>query len=464
MTDALLMGRPLAFERGDKIYLQTPLTLASPTEAQIEEFAFAAALKTKAPNEHLGWLSGKYVEAGKPNMNHAMWLNDELALKSLTPMLMPVTVMHDPRTAVGTIADCSLVTEGANRIDTVLAIWKHRFPDIWDEAALNINEGTMMQSMECMSPSYACSECAQQYVKLPEGKERASWCDHLRQNSSSRILGDVCFTGTGLIFGSRGGRGAYTEAFLDEFQDEIAEYHAKAHIDSAYRPRGARDTMSDVTIAQSELDALRKERDEARTETETAKAEVRELTTKVEKAEAETVKEKTRADEAETAKTALEETAQKGELASKRMGALGSEFLAAMGDFTRTRFTEAASVLSDEDWEAEVKEKEELLDTERAAGSEPGGVGTPSATTSGPKKLKKGTSKGGGPTTGDGGATATASAEEGATFQDEELAAFIATGTVAGEQPAPNGNASRALARALSEARRPARTPTGTDK
>ena len=464
MSDALLMGRPMAFEKGDHIYLTTPLTLATPTAGEIEEFAFASAVKSNAPNEHIGWLSGRYVEAGKANLNNTMWLNDELALKSLTPMLMPVTVMHDPRTAVGTIADCQLVSEGSNRIDTILAIWKHRFSDIWEEAALNINDGTMMQSMECMSPSYCCSECNQQYVKLPEGKERASWCEHLRHNSSCRILGDVCFTGTGLIFGSRGGKGAYTEAYLDEFQDEIAEYHAKAHIDSAYRSRGAKDTMPNVEIAQSELDALRKERDDERAAAAKAADDVRELTTKVETAEADTVKEKARADAAEAKATELETAAQKTELKDKRIEALGDAFLSAMGDFTRQRFTEAASTLSDEDWEAELKEKEELLDTER--GAESGGEGTPSKTESGPKKLKKGTSKGGEPGSGNGGATGTAAAteDEGATFKDEELAAFVATGVAAGQSPERPSGASRALARTLSRARRPAPSTTGTDK
>jgi hypothetical protein len=39
-----------------------------------------------------------------------MWTAGELAIKGLTPMLMPVTVMHDPRTAVGAIADLALRT------------------------------------------------------------------------------------------------------------------------------------------------------------------------------------------------------------------------------------------------------------------------------------------------------------------------------------------------------------------
>src|SRR5437764_4802584 len=214
-----LLGRPHVFEKDDKVYLTTPLVVATPTEEQVEEFAFASAVKTKAPNENIGWLQGRYVEADRANLNGAMWLSDELALKSLTPMLMPVTVMHDPRTGVGVIADCKLISEqGSSRIDTILGVWKHRFPEVWEEASANIDNGQLSQSMEAFTPWYSCTECDQTFVKLPQGAERASWCDHLRGGTAWRRLGDVCFTGSGLIFGSRGGVGAYTDAYLDHFQ------------------------------------------------------------------------------------------------------------------------------------------------------------------------------------------------------------------------------------------------------
>ena len=165
-----LLGRPHVFEKDDKVYLTTPLVVATPTEEQVEEFAFASAVKTKAPNENIGWLQGRYVEAGRANLNNAMWLSDELALKSLTPMLMPVTVMHDPRTGVGVIADCKLISEqGSSRIDTILGIWKHRFPEVWEEASANIDNGQLSQSMEAFTPWYSCTECDQTFVKLPQG-------------------------------------------------------------------------------------------------------------------------------------------------------------------------------------------------------------------------------------------------------------------------------------------------------
>jgi hypothetical protein len=432
-----LLGAPHVFERGDKIYLTTPLTLATPTAQQVEEYAFSSAVKSSAPNEHIGWLQGRYVEAGKANLNNAMWLNNELAMKSLTPMLMPVTVMHDPRTAVGTIADCKLVAPevaatSTSRIDTILAVWRHRFPDIWEEAEDNRQKGTLMQSMECLSPSYTCGECGKQFVKLYQGKEQASWCDHLRNNSSPRILQDVCFTGTGLIFGSRGGRGAYTDAHLDHFQDEIAEFHDKAHVDSTYRPSERSTPVGLVQIEETELANLRKERDDAKKTADEQATQNRDLATKVEKAEAEVASEKARADKEEKARKDLEEKAQAVTLKETRLGTLGTGFTAKLGEFTRERLGELASTLSDEEWESALKEREELAKVKRdAKGEEVAADGTTTTTPA------------------DG---VTPPAAAGTSFSSEELANFNRSGITS---PAPAGagagapNASRQLARAF---------------
>ena len=160
------------FEDGDHLYLQTPVQKITPTDAEIAEYAFSKAVKQNAPNENIMWFKGSYVEADEANANGAQWTAKELSVKSLTPMLMPVTVMHDPRTAVGTIADAkhlTPVTDGVARvkIDTVLALWAHRFPDAAREAEVNAERGSLMQSMECYSPWYECSECGERFHKLP---------------------------------------------------------------------------------------------------------------------------------------------------------------------------------------------------------------------------------------------------------------------------------------------------------
>jgi hypothetical protein len=370
--EATLLGRPHAWEQGDRVFLTTPLMLTDPTESQIEEFAFKSAVKTRAPNENIGWLRGRYVEAGKANLNNAMWLSQELALTSLTPMLMPVTVMHDPRTAVGTIADCKLVNGGSanSRIDTILAVWKHRFPDVWSEAEHNIERGSLMQSIEAFAPWYTCSECGQQYVKLPKGAEQASWCEHLRADGSSRagrILGDTCFTGTGLIFGSRGAVGAYTEAHLDHFHDEVAEYHDRARVDSSYRPDRSSSLMGMTQIEETELATLRREREEARSKVDQLAEENRTLTTKIETAEVAQKRAEDERDAEKAERAKLEEQAQRTERSKQRLDALGPGFLAKLGDTSKAVLAELAGTATDENWDLALREREELAGVKRDA-------------------------------------------------------------------------------------------------
>jgi len=384
------------FEDGDRIYLQTPVQKFTPTEQQIEEYAFSSAVKQKAPNENIVWFSGRYVEADRANRNGAQWNSSELAIKSLTPMLMPVTVMHDPRTAVGTIADVKHLTPERDgiprpRIDTVLALWGHRFPEAVAEAEQNASAGTLMQSMECYSPWYECSVCHSVFHKLPGGAEQANWCEHLRasrpnggtsdfvplgpaqDSNASRILGDVCFTGTGLIFGTRGAQGAYSEAHLDEFARQVRSFHYAAHVATSTPPRSEQ-SMGLVQIEQSELDLLRRERDDARSESadhkkraDDAEAKVTDLEPKLESAEAAKTAAETKASEAEAKVQTLEEQANVATLKSTRWDGLGNQFVAKLGDFTKGRLQEQAGTLSDEDWDNRLKELEETTAVQRDA-------------------------------------------------------------------------------------------------
>lgn len=401
-----LAFQPRTFERGDKVILVSRVQVFTPKPEEIEEFAFSKELKSSAPNENLVWLRGQYVEADRANANGAQWTAGELSIKSLTPMLMPVTVMHDPRTAVGTIADVKLRTPAKDnvpraRIDTVLALWGHRFPEAIAEAQVNAKAGTLMQSMECYSPWYSCSECGSVFHKLPRGAEQAQWCDHLKRSNptagfadlaqdgqsldASRILGDVCFTGTGLIFGTRGARGAYSEAHLHNFEDEVAAHFHAVHSEtgSTVTPPRSEPNMGAVQIEQSELDLLRKERDDARAEKAATEEKVREAEAKVEQAEA---KVKT-AEEATAAATKerdeLKEEQAKAELKETRMGALGTAFTAKLGDTTKTNLTRDAQAMDDTAWDSRLAELEEAYAVKRDAkldgkGDE-GDQGTPPA-------------------------------------------------------------------------------------
>lgn len=361
---------PLVFERDGHIYIVGPVAPITPGVDELAGFAFAQELAKAAPNEHIMWLRGQYVEGDRANRNGQYWSSGELALKSLTPRFMPVTVMHDPRTAVGLIADTKLLTPDADkvplsRIDTALAIWSHRFPEIAEECNHNYAQGTLMQSMECTAPHYDCIECGQVFVKMPNGAERANWCTHLNEAAETGIpvrrLRDVTFTGTGLIFGTRNGAtGAMDKAHLDIFQSEVAEFHTRAVSDRRSPRRTTR--MDDITITRSEYDALKAEAAKAATlAVENAAltvevAKVATLTTDLEAAQIAQKAAEDARDAEKAAKEVLEESARTVNLATDRAAKLGAGFLAKLPEPVKTKLSEQAGTLSDEDWTARLEE------------------------------------------------------------------------------------------------------------
>lgn len=357
---------PIIFERGGKIYLVGSVAPIKPADTEIAALEFSKTVQDQAPNDSLLWLKGQYVEGDSPNRNGQFWTGEELAIKSLTPRLMPITVMHDPTTAVGLIADTKLLTPDADgvpraRIDTVLAIWAHRFPEIAAEIMENYEQGTLMQSMECSSSHYDCIECGQAFVKLPGGAERANWCDHLKAGAANgvpvRRLRDVTFTGTGLIFGTRNGAtGANPKAHLDTFQSEVAEFHERAVTDR--QPR---------RTSQMEISAEKYEELIASAATATAlAARVAELEPIVaekaetdRKLEAALIAQKAAEDSAvaeKAAKESLEEAARTETLASTRIAGIGAGFLAKLPDVIKATLTEQAKTLEDAAWTARLDE------------------------------------------------------------------------------------------------------------
>ena len=361
--------RTFSFSRGDHLYLVSPVTPYEPDEHEIEEFAFSKAIKAIAPNPNILWLQGQYVEGDTPNLNGAMWLGEELAIKSLTPNFMPVTVMHDPQTAVGLIADTKLVlpeeggTEHA-RLDNTIGVWKHRFPEVADEVVANYQAGTLMQSMECLPTHYNCSVCGQMFPKLPGGAEEAQWCVHLKGEEgarAARILGGVCFTGTGLIFGSRGVKGALPSAHLEVLQDEVAAFHEAVHKTPGAqpKPRGGKRTMEIEDREYQELVAAKAKLAELEpklADAQEAAAKVPDLEKTVEKLE---VEKKTAEDETAKVKgekEALEETARAATLAGERLGKVGEPFKAKLPETVKAKLDEQAKTLSDEDWSARLDE------------------------------------------------------------------------------------------------------------
>lgn len=357
----------LVFERNNHIYLNTSLKVFKPSESEISSFQFANAAMQTSPNEQILWLQGEYVSGDEPNKNRQLWSSEEVSIKSVTARLMPVTIMHDFKTAVGVIADTRLDKDEVSdrvKLSTVLAIWAHRFPEAAQEILHNAEMGTLMQSQECDAPSYECSECSQVFIKPVE---ESNHCDHLRNGQGFRRLLDVTFTGTGLIFGSRGAEGANPNAQLDMVKAEVAQWSdAKNGVINRKRETAKVDT---IEIKRGEYDELKAR--PSRDEMEALKAKLDEA----EKSRDEAVKAQ---EEAEVAKKAAEDAkadsdkelaelkgeVEADELAKERMDAVDDELSAALPESIKDRLVKQARTMSDDEWSERITELSELVKVE----------------------------------------------------------------------------------------------------
>lgn len=180
--------------------------------------------------------------------------------------------------------------------------------------------------------------------------------------------------------------------------------------------------MGLVQIEDTELAQLRKERDDAKaaeTKALTEKADADRAVTEAEtaKKDAETAKEA-----AEKKATDLEEAARQVTMRDKRMGELGDGFIAKLGDRTKESLKKTAEAASDEDWNARLEEIEEIASVKRDAKAEE-------------------SNGGGSQAGGNGGGNSGAEAAKDGVFTNEEVAAFVGSGT-----PAQPGNGAQAPA------------------
>jgi hypothetical protein len=362
-------------EYGDHVYITAPVICYEPDDAEIETFAFAEALKRTAPNPKILWMRGQYVEADQANSNADQWTAGELAIKALTPVLMPVTVMHDLRSAVGTIADARLLTPAADsvpraRIDTTLAVWAHRFPEVAQEARINANQGTLQQSMECISPFYECSACGKLHQRGPNW--RKEWDAHVTEHtlavassdrSPSRILNNVTFTGVGLIFGTRGARGAMSSAHLEV--EELAAMHREAHASTAKVTRPRR--KATVEIEDAKYEALVSAKSTAEAQVTELSGKLAEAERKTESLEAAKLKAEEEREQAKREAHDAQESSRIAAMRDERLAGLGSGFRSKLDklETTAKRVRDQAARFSDEEWEARLVELEETLGVKR---------------------------------------------------------------------------------------------------
>jgi hypothetical protein len=153
-------------------------------------------------------LSGRYVQAGRPNANGAFWTTESLAFGLPSVAGGPVNYLHDERTVLGAITGSRLVrphpeqasTWYGDHIEVDMVLWKWLRAPLVAQVELAAQQDRLWTSMECISDTVTCLSDRE------TGREGCGHtfpmqdpCDHIRQKTSLRRFDHPVFLGGGLI-------------------------------------------------------------------------------------------------------------------------------------------------------------------------------------------------------------------------------------------------------------------------
>ncbi len=183
-------------ETNGHVYLTAPAELVSQMATDVDrEVAISA-------EDAFMYLSGRFVQADKPNLNGAMWTSGDLELAQSTIANGPLNWLHEERHIIGTITDASFAREAAghgNHIVAGAAVWRY----LWPSEAAVIEQASMNRSlwfsMECVSKTVTCMGCGESYAFEKAMREPASLCSHIRDRTHVRRFDQPTFLGGAVI-------------------------------------------------------------------------------------------------------------------------------------------------------------------------------------------------------------------------------------------------------------------------
>jgi hypothetical protein len=166
--------------------------------------------KAAAPNPHVAYLHGRFVEADAPNRNNAFWSTEDLELAQATVTNGPLNWLHDEKHIIGTLTDSKMVyretaDDVGNHIQAMSAIWKFIYPRETEVIEKASASHTLWYSMECTSETVTCIDgpgrpgCGDTFPYKTVMREPAKVCQHIREKSSIRRFNQPTFLGGAVI-------------------------------------------------------------------------------------------------------------------------------------------------------------------------------------------------------------------------------------------------------------------------
>lgn len=184
-------------EIGQRLVFATPGHEVKPGADLPREVA-ATWEKASKSNPFNVWVTGRYVEADRPNRNAAFWSTADLEIGQPSVTHGPINWNHSEKEIVGAIAASEMVMVDrqaaaasgvGNHIVALGAIWGFIYPDRARLIQKASDGGKLWYSMECISESVQClaGDCGRQ-MAYGEYMQVAPRCQHMRDGAPRRFV------------------------------------------------------------------------------------------------------------------------------------------------------------------------------------------------------------------------------------------------------------------------------------
>lgn len=175
-------------------------------------------------------VSGKYVEANRPNNNGAMWTSDGLEVGLPTVANGPLNWLHEERHVIGCITTADLVKREAavEELNDHIAVESVVWSWLWPRESAIIRSaseaGSLYYSMECISDTVTCIDCGGVSYEYERAMQAGPGvCQHVRNRKGRRRFDGPVFLGGAVVVPPHRPAWSASRAVVEAAIDEDSE-------------------------------------------------------------------------------------------------------------------------------------------------------------------------------------------------------------------------------------------------
>jgi 2'-5' RNA ligase len=185
-----------------------PVDLIDPDDRRVLDWA--EPYLSQVNRWDIGWLLGRYVHADTPNRNGHIFPLDDLKDYYKLVNNTPLNVLHRPRDIIGTFIASELLWPTGSAedavspdpptpwVETLAAVWRHVFPQMYAEIKDATARGVASLSMEAYPKRIGCGTCDAIYP-FDGTTSKTYTCGHLEDRRAPKRLYEPHFVGGGVI-------------------------------------------------------------------------------------------------------------------------------------------------------------------------------------------------------------------------------------------------------------------------